>query len=59
MQVNSVNHQNSFGLKFSPRFKNELRNLAIEIFSKDENKTFGRKYTPKVRDIIEKRVQKL
>ena len=59
MQVNSVNHQSSFGLKFSPRFKNELRELAIEIFSKDGNKTYGYKYTPKVRDIFEKRVQKL
>ena len=59
MQVNSVNNQNSFGLKFSPRFKNALRELAIDVFSKDGNKDWGYKYTPRVRDIFEKRVQKL
>ena len=59
MQINSVNNQNSFGLKFSPRFKNALREMAIEVFSKDGNEAFSQKYTPKVRDIFEQRVQKL
>lgn len=59
MQINSVNNQNSFGLTISPRLKNELRRVATEVFSKDGDKGRGYKYTPKVRDIFEKRVQKL
>ncbi|MCR4881785.1 MAG: hypothetical protein K6A44_07535 [bacterium] len=59
MQVNSVNNQNSFGLTFSPRFKNELRKVAIEVFSAAEDEAKIYKYTPKVRDTFEKRVLKL
>ena len=49
MQINSINNQNSFGLKFGPKLKDDFRIVAENIF--------GNKRLPKnIKDAFERQI---
>ena len=58
MQVNSVNSQNSFGVKFGPKFRESLKKCTVHVL-KGESDFGNRKISDKTQKRFIRQVQQL